>query len=246
VVFARAHAEVRALAGEVSSGCTLTVAALNDSLEMCTIANVGDSYALLVSCDAFRWITEDHRLQTNQTERERVVACGGIIAQAAFKDGRSAALRGLGPLRAWPGGVACARAIGDSDCGHFISAEPVVNTFGYPHDGGGGALVLASDGIWDTLTPAEVAAAVRAASSPQEAARNVVKQVMAQAGLPDDLTCMVAYLGQPAWLEVATITASGAASLSGSFSGSMRRLIPRSPPRAPWSLPTKKAAGAPM
>ena len=95
--------------------------------------------------EGFQWLTENHRIEVNKDEQRRVVACGGTLARACVGG------RERGPLRAWPGGVACARSIGDADCGAIISAVPALSTLSYPERGA--ALVICSDGVWDTLPP---------------------------------------------------------------------------------------------
>ena len=54
------------------AGATLTIAAWNASRGGVTIANVGDSAALLVDAAGSRLLTEEHRLSDSAAERERV------------------------------------------------------------------------------------------------------------------------------------------------------------------------------
>ena len=62
-----------------------------------------------------------------------------------------------GPLRAWPGGLAVCRTIGDADCAAACSAVPALRTFTLDLSQSlGAALVLASDGVWDSLTHEKV------------------------------------------------------------------------------------------
>lgn len=145
--------------------------------------------------DGFEWVTSNHRLEDNEDERKRVVECGGHVARASVQG------CARGPQRAWPGGVACARGIGDADCGEYISAAPAFATRKYPVNGA--ALVICSDGVWDALPPVAVARAVRAARSAQRAAEAVTHRVSTKynGALLDDVTCSVAYLGSPPWLE---------------------------------------------
>ena len=98
-----------------TSGTTATVCLINETLAELTVCNVGDSFAILVpkpgtaaagSADPCTTLTVSHRLQDSAEERERVAAAGGFLGQAAIS--------GLpaGPLRAFPGGVCCARSLG--------------------------------------------------------------------------------------------------------------------------------------
>ena len=65
-----------------SAGATLTIAAWNASRGEVTIANVGDSAALLVEAVGSRLLTEEHRLSDSAEERNRVSASGSKLAQA--------------------------------------------------------------------------------------------------------------------------------------------------------------------
>jgi len=76
-----------------------------------------------------------------------------------------------GPLRAWPGGLAMSRAIGDADCSSWLIAEPHVRTVALPP--GGCDIVLATDGVWDAQTDAAVVATARAAGTLQSAAERI-------------------------------------------------------------------------
>lgn len=93
-------------------------------------------------------VSVNHRLDHCVEEQQRISTLGGKIAPAADYDGRP-----QGPLRVWPGGLQIARAIGDADC-ELVSAHPDVCSLRLS---AGGALVLATDGLWDTL-PAKSAA----------------------------------------------------------------------------------------
>ena len=128
--FELADEGVRALlGGTCQAGCTLTVVCVNATLGEVTCAAVGDSLAYLVphrsrgtpplaSCPLPQLMTTDHRLNVNADERQRVEAEGCIVARAADSLGKP-----TGPLRAWPGGVAFARAIGDADCGAHVPRQ---------------------------------------------------------------------------------------------------------------------------
>lgn len=128
--FVLADEGVRALlGGTCKAGCTLTVVCVNATLGEVTCAAVGDSLAYLVphrprgtpplaSCPLPQLMTTDHRLNVNADERQRVEAEDCIVARAADSLGNP-----TGPLRAWPGGVAFARAIGDADCGARVPRQ---------------------------------------------------------------------------------------------------------------------------
>eukprot|EP00966_Prymnesium_polylepis_P106396 2464205-Prymnesium_polylepis.1 len=108
VAFARANDEVTNNL-KLNAGCTLTVVAYNATAGELSCANVGDSLALLVHEEDYLWLTTDHRIENNADERQRIAAAGGKLERAADAEGNAS-----GALRAWPGGVAVARTIGDA------------------------------------------------------------------------------------------------------------------------------------
>lgn len=56
--------------------------------------------------------------------------------------------KGIGPLRAWPGGLMMARALGDSDSGIAVLPYPHIAQIRVPL--AGTRIVAASDGLWDS------------------------------------------------------------------------------------------------
>lgn len=174
----RIHREILSLDPPTTAGSTVTVCVLNPSrMEVSTI-NVGDSEAWLVErsdgANFARRLTEDHRLDSSEPERARVAAMGGKLAHAAAANGRPS-----GPLRLWPGGVAQARTVGDSDVGRYILPRPFVQTVPLPE---GASVLIASDGVWDAISPADVAILARAMSrsSTSATARIIVERAIEQ------------------------------------------------------------------
>eukprot|EP00965_Chrysotila_dentata_P213216 6187503-Pleurochrysis_carterae.AAC.2 len=106
----RTHAEICALPG-CTAGCTASLCIVNETREQLICVNVGDSFAMLVDQPASvdtvihpmnsKFITTDHRINNNESERDRITAAGFKIDRAI-----SAAGDVGGPLRAWPGGLA--------------------------------------------------------------------------------------------------------------------------------------------
>ena len=109
--------------------------------------------------------------------------------------------RAGGPLRCYPGGLAVCRAIGDADVGAAISAVPAVQTVTCDITASGSALIICSDGVWDSLTHDQVAKCTVQCASAAEAAKRVVDKASRahQRGLRDDITAAVAWLGTPPW-----------------------------------------------
>ncbi|KAI3410714.1 PPM-type phosphatase domain-containing protein [Psidium guajava] len=149
-----------------------------------TVACVGDSRCVLdAQGGAVSNLTVDHRLEDNVEERERVTASGGEVGRLSIFGGAE-----IGPLRCWPGGLCLSRSIGDMDVGEFIVPVPHVKQVKLSNVGG--RLIIASDGIWDSL-PSEMAAKSCRGVPAELAARQVVKEALRTRGLKDDTTCIV-------------------------------------------------------
>ena len=116
----RLHSLVVSTSG--TAGTTLTIVVWNAGRGELTICNLGDSAAVLVSATGHTLLTTDHRLSESPEEFERVRAAGARIGRVK-RDGGVAG----GPLRAWPGGLAVTRTIGDADC-PYVSAVPALQT----------------------------------------------------------------------------------------------------------------------
>ena len=70
-VFIEAHAAICAMKNH-TAGSTLTVVAINSARAEITTVNVGDSGALMIENSKAVPLSEDHRLEDNERERERV------------------------------------------------------------------------------------------------------------------------------------------------------------------------------
>ncbi|KAK1370747.1 PPM-type phosphatase domain-containing protein [Heracleum sosnowskyi] len=164
-----------------TSGTTVTFVVI-DGLTV-TVASVGDSRCILDAQGGVVVLTVDHRLEENVEERERVTASGGEVGRLNVFGGNE-----VGPLRCWPGGLCLSRSIGDTDVGEFIVPVPHVKQVKLPN--AGGRLIIASDGIWDSLSSDMAAQACR--GLPVElSAKLVVKEALRSRGLKDDTTCLV-------------------------------------------------------
>ncbi|XP_071692437.1 probable protein phosphatase 2C 12 [Rutidosis leptorrhynchoides] len=164
------------------SGTTVTFVIIEGSIV--TVASVGDSRCVLESADgAMYYLSADHRLDTNEEERERVTASGGEVGRLNTGGGTE-----IGPLRCWPGGLCLSRSIGDRDVGEFIVPVPFVKQVKL--SSAGGRLVISSDGVWDALS-AEDALECSRGLAPEAAAAHIVKEAVQVKGLRDDTTCIV-------------------------------------------------------
>ncbi|KAL8256338.1 hypothetical protein R6Q59_031405 [Mikania micrantha] len=164
------------------SGTTVTFVIIEGSIV--TVASVGDSRCILESADGeIYYLSADHRLDSNEEERERVTASGGEVGRLNTGGGTE-----IGPLRCWPGGLCLSRSIGDRDVGEFIVPVPFVKQVKL--SSAGGRLIISSDGVWDALS-AEEALECSRGLAPEAAASQIVKEAVQVKGLRDDTTCIV-------------------------------------------------------
>ncbi|GLI63257.1 hypothetical protein VaNZ11_006159 [Volvox africanus] len=131
----------------MEEGCTATLVMLdvNPVQEgwMVQSANVGDSSAVLVNFSRGTWskLTEDHRIASSASERQRLAAMGHMVRNRLY-------------------GLNISRMLGDrflkeEDLGFL--AEPYVSMAAQVGPRDHAVLVVASDGLWDVL-PEERAA----------------------------------------------------------------------------------------
>jgi len=93
-----------------------------------TVANLGDTEAVIDTGNKIEVMTCSHRLEDCEKERARLSAAGMMLARLS-KDLTGPADVGdvgLGPQRCWPGGLANSRAVGDLDGGEHIVARPYI------------------------------------------------------------------------------------------------------------------------
>lgn len=174
------------------SGCTLTAAVISGG-DTLTLANVGDSRAILDTGSEVIELTAEHRIGASHEELSRLEAAGGRLARLnEYGAGPSCGVNdGVGPVRLWPGGIMVGRAIGDRDVGELLIASPHIKQIKLPATGA--RLIIASDGLWDAMPAGRVARVLRAQASAQGAAMQAVHSVNASLGglLRDDVTVLV-------------------------------------------------------
>eukprot|EP01026_Neomeris_dumetosa_P066166 TRINITY_DN63900_c0_g2_i1.p1 TRINITY_DN63900_c0_g2~~TRINITY_DN63900_c0_g2_i1.p1 ORF type:complete len:496 (-),score=67.67 TRINITY_DN63900_c0_g2_i1:194-1681(-) len=185
IAFVQVDREWRSL-GQLYSGCTFTAAVITGTL--LTVANVGDSHAILTCSDNIIRMSADHRVQNNDQERERVVAQGSYVASISqgLNGPAQKGEAGVGPLRVWPGGLCISRALGDVEVGPSILPTPYIKQIILPEEGS--RLILASDGLWDALKPSKVARISRIKTLERLSVDliNLIKQSQYDSQLNDD------------------------------------------------------------
>lgn len=130
------------------SGTTATVAFIDGARAEAIVAHVGDSTMIVSDGASVVFHTEDHKI--DEEVEKRVIAHGGEI--------RSATISSVTTRRVYlPGaefpGLAMARAFGDI-CAHTLGVTCIPQVVRIPVSAGH-LLVLASDGVWDTVPPDE-------------------------------------------------------------------------------------------
>lgn len=154
------------------SGSTAIVAILSPSRDIIWFCNVGDSRAILIqhnchisdssdSSDVIAFETIDDKPQ-NASERKRIIVAGGFVSDFSPTD-----------IPRLNGYLATSRAFGDYrphihfkvrpknssikfDANASLTAKPTVTSFMLNPDHNY-TIVLASDGLWDTLSSEDVA-----------------------------------------------------------------------------------------
>eukprot|EP00930_Biecheleria_cincta_P096796 TRINITY_DN88594_c0_g1_i1.p1 TRINITY_DN88594_c0_g1~~TRINITY_DN88594_c0_g1_i1.p1 ORF type:complete len:1030 (-),score=206.19 TRINITY_DN88594_c0_g1_i1:109-3198(-) len=182
------------------SGTTATVAVIDAEAGAVVSAHVGDSRMVISHGNKVLFETVDHDVD-DEAER-RVAAAGGEV--------RRMTVSGIDARRVFfPGfdtpGLAMSRALGDLQaCSIGVLAEPTVNTCLELADGS--AIIVATDGIWEKVSPQEAAAITSAALAIDQdggggaalAARALVAEArsrwQADGGDIDDITAVVVHM----------------------------------------------------
>ncbi|KAL3657849.1 hypothetical protein V7S43_017228 [Phytophthora oleae] len=132
-----------AAVGESFSGCTLTVVLHFRREQRVVSANVGDSRAIAwlpVHADVVP-LSTDH-WPNDPGERSRIESSGGFVNFSGL-------WRVVGQL-------AVSRSLGDRHLRKFVTAEPSVFHVQLSERSSGGIIVVASDGLWETMSNDDV------------------------------------------------------------------------------------------
>ena len=154
-------------------GNTATVVFINNKLLYC--ANVGDSSCCIIGKNT-EFITVDHKC-TNKKESQRIEKEGGKIIEDRLE-----------------GILAVSRGLGDFDLKNKgLSAEPDVTK--RLIDKSVNYCVIASDGVWDVLSPEEVAKITRNNNNIADLAKIIVETAIDK-GSEDNISCIVIELNK--------------------------------------------------
>ncbi|KAL0585567.1 hypothetical protein ABG067_004708 [Albugo candida] len=148
------------------------------------VAHAGDSRAILVNKDSdVSVLTSDHK-PNRPDEKRRIQELGGSVVF-------------WGVWRV-SGVLAVSRAIGDRLLKPLVAAEPEVKKFIRTDQDL--FIVVASDGVWDTISNEEAAELVTQYTNPQEAAKSLMEEAYKR-GSMDNICVMVIDLTQKFTLE---------------------------------------------
>lgn len=141
--------------------------------EKYVIANAGDTRAVIGKGEGWLQLTLDHKPDVPE-ERMRIEGLGGSVI-----------IWGVPRVQ---GILAMSRALGDPSLKPFVTPEPRVaeGLLGKEND----IVVIACDGVWDVLKPAEVLTLARQEPDPQKAADAIVARAL-EAGSADNITAVV-------------------------------------------------------
>jgi len=187
---------------ELMDGTTAAVALVDRTGQRCIVGNVGDSEILLGTRDAagqtgFRTLTEVHHLKRNAAEASRISDMGGRTWHGRL---------GHPKINPQVLSLSVSRAIGDvffkddSYTGGTASgliAEPYINSLQVcANDVVQQFLVIACDGLWDTVTYEQASDFVfeRLGVEEPEAISEALVNLAAQAGSSDNITVLVVVL----------------------------------------------------
>lgn len=171
---------------DLPSGTTATVALITGWELVC--ASVGDSCAYFHTGKQLLQVSGNHRIEEDKSsgkvivteEITRVRSSGGSIARAEIEG------KAVGPLRIWPGGLAMTRTIGDRSAEDVSSSEPEIRHLTMPQEGG--RLIMASDGLWDAITPKQAFSLIKGTQATKAAATKLCKASVKALGKRDDIS----------------------------------------------------------
>ena len=169
----------------IEGGSTATVLFIQG--ENLSIANVGDSHAVLDRGGRALCLTRDHKL-LDPREWYRVEQAGGTIA---FKEN----FFRIFPPKSGPDfsyGINMARSLGDHEFGNnIVTALPDTKKIRLKNKDR--KLIIASDGIWDVISDQEAVDLIKDITDPNEAAQKLTQEALSR-GSGDNITALVAYM----------------------------------------------------
>jgi serine/threonine protein phosphatase PrpC len=149
-------------------GNTATIVFIHNKLLYC--ANVGDSSCCIIG-KTTEFISTNHKC-TNKVEMKRIEKEGGQIVDDRL-GGILAITRGLGDFDLKKKGLSCEPSITKKLIDHNVNY-----------------CVLASDGVWDVLSPDEVSKIIKKCAKIEDSAKDIVEEAVKK-GSEDNISCIV-------------------------------------------------------
>ena len=188
------------------SGSTVCIGFLNN--KNLIFANIGDSRAILCSCNNNIWkssqLTKDHKPK-DQSEYDRIISSGGTVSRMINIEKND---EEIGPYRVWDKtqdkgpGLAMSRSIGDAHAKTLgVLAEPDI--FEYTLNEGDKFIVCATDGIWEYLSNDDVMDTIKDIYENNGKAEEACEMIVKRASLEwrkennktmDDISCVIIFL----------------------------------------------------
>ncbi|XP_065309819.1 uncharacterized protein [Dermacentor albipictus] len=175
----------------LKSGCTAVCCLVREQRQL-VVGWLGDSQAILVRKGIPMSLVNPHKPE-REDERKRIEELGGMVL-----------LMGIWRVN---GTLGVSRAIGDAEHKPYVTSEPDVISMDL--DGTEDFLVLGCDGLWDQLSPQEVAARVYHAVLDDPESAPYVSHTLVQGardlGSSDNITAVVVFLRDPRDFDASVI-----------------------------------------
>ncbi|XP_049520275.1 LOW QUALITY PROTEIN: uncharacterized protein LOC119446654 [Dermacentor silvarum] len=175
----------------LKSGCTAVCCLVREQRQL-VVGWLGDSQAILVRKGVPMSLVNPHKPE-REDERKRIEELGGMVL-----------LMGIWRVN---GTLGVSRAIGDAEHKPYVTSEPDVISMDL--DGTEDFLVLGCDGLWDQLSPQEVAARVYHAVLDDPESAPYVSHTLVQGardlGSSDNITAVVVFLRDPRDFDASVI-----------------------------------------
>uniref|UniRef100_A0A023FJD7 Putative serine/threonine protein phosphatase n=1 Tax=Amblyomma cajennense TaxID=34607 RepID=A0A023FJD7_AMBCJ len=167
----------------LKSGCTAVCCLVREQRQL-VVGWLGDSQAILVRKGVPLQLVIPHKPE-REDERKRIEELGGLVL-----------LMGIWRVN---GTLGVSRAIGDAEHKPYVTSDPDVISLDL--DGTEDFLVLGCDGLWDQLSPQDVAARVYHAVLDDPESAPYVSHTLVQGardlGSSDNITAVVVFLRDP-------------------------------------------------
>jgi len=152
------------------------------------VANVGDSLAVLGSSSMDPFVlNRQHSIQSCEDEKTRIESEGGSVIPVTISDETYFRIEGQ---------ISLTRAIGDSHLKKFLISEPEVTKIERKDWTCYEWIILATDGLWDVLSPEEVSHIMKKTVSKGDLVTKRLVNEAIEKGSKDNITAIAIFLDQ--------------------------------------------------